>query len=136
MAISIDTVLFVFLLIIVLDGLYYYNNSYNKRNEVGSNTLVASFTNMLSTSLPFLFMALAAFVVNYPSRTWVILAVGGAAWATVLVNRVQSNEFSSVADVEDPDVAGWKDVAWNVAQPLAAGALFAVPYVYIKTMQM
>ena len=134
MAVSIDTVLFVFLAIIVLESSYHYSYSLEQRNNE-DNTLFASFNTLLTGSLPYLFMALAAFVVNYPDRTWTILLIGGGAWLFALTNRVGSVDLNDSSDLESAE-PGFKDVALNVAAPLAYGALFAVPYVYIKTMQM
>lgn len=129
MEISVDTLTLFFVGLVLLDVWAYYSQlAYLKNN--GLESLLRT----LNSGLPYLFMAYAAYMVNYEDKRIYVFLISAAAWTTVLVNRVLTE--SNYRNDDEPigaEEGGWRDVSYYVARPLAAASLFALPYVFLKT---
>jgi hypothetical protein len=98
--------------------------------SVTPNDKFAAFIQAWDVGLPFFLVFYALYVKSRPAKeqsmyTWVVLAVCLGAWIMVLLRPIGGGTLTN------PGNNAWDGVGKYVAQPLAAGALFALPITYL-----
>ena len=97
--------------------------------DITPNAKLASFIQAWDVALPFFLVFYALYIKSSAKKekemyTYVLLAICLGAWIMVLMRPVGGGSLDA------PGNKSWDAVAKYVAQPLAAGSLFALPVTY------